>query len=106
MRQLRFGLLLSAMMLASGAASAQDVKLAYVGEISGQLAVSGGNFRDGHETVAGIGGDKHRVVAGHKSRKRSVGQESVFGHVLIVRRSPPPEQFLAFTLRAHGRTRR
>jgi len=47
MRQLRFGLLLSAMMLASGAASAQDVKLAYVGEISGQLAVSGGNFRDG-----------------------------------------------------------
>ena len=34
------------MMLASGAAQAQ-VKLAYVGEISGQLAVSGGNFRDG-----------------------------------------------------------
>src|SRR5581483_9450443 len=47
MRQLKFGLLLSAMMLASGAASAQDVKLAYVGEISGQLAPSGGNFRDG-----------------------------------------------------------
>jgi branched-chain amino acid transport system substrate-binding protein len=32
--------------LVAGAASAQ-VKLAYVGEISGQLAVSGGNFRDG-----------------------------------------------------------
>lgn len=47
MRQLRFGLLLSAMMLIPGAAAAEDVKLAYVGEISGQLAVSGGNFRDG-----------------------------------------------------------
>jgi branched-chain amino acid transport system substrate-binding protein len=47
MRRLKFALLLPALMLASGAALAQDVKLAYVGEISGQLAVSGGNFRDG-----------------------------------------------------------
>src|SRR6516165_9742845 len=31
----------------SGAATAADVKLAYVGEISGSIAVSGGNFRDG-----------------------------------------------------------
>ena len=47
MKQLRIGLVLSALMLATGAAKAEDVKLAYVGEISGQLAVSGGNFRDG-----------------------------------------------------------
>jgi branched-chain amino acid transport system substrate-binding protein len=33
-------------MLLSGAAAA-DVKFAYVGEISGSIAVSGGNFRDG-----------------------------------------------------------
>jgi len=36
----------SALMLLTAGAAAQ-VKLAYVGEISGQLAVSGGNFRDG-----------------------------------------------------------
>ncbi len=47
MKRFGLGLLLSAAVLAvSGAAQAQ-VKLAYVGEISGQLAVSGGNFRDG-----------------------------------------------------------
>ncbi len=47
MKRFGLGLFLSAaMMVASGAAQAQ-VKLAYVGEISGQLAVSGGNFRDG-----------------------------------------------------------
>jgi branched-chain amino acid transport system substrate-binding protein len=45
MRALKSVLTLAALLLA-GAASAQ-VKLAYVGEISGQLAVSGGNFRDG-----------------------------------------------------------
>ena len=45
MKLLRCALAVSAMLL-WGAASAQ-VKLAYVGEISGQLAVSGGNFRDG-----------------------------------------------------------
>src|SRR6266545_3833330 len=31
----------------SGAGAAADVKVAYVGEISGSIAVSGGNFRDG-----------------------------------------------------------
>ncbi len=36
----------SVLSLAPGTASA-DVKVAYVGEISGSLAVSGGNFRDG-----------------------------------------------------------
>ena len=46
MRRLRFVLALSTLMLASGAGAA-EVKLAYVGEISGSLAVSGGNFRDG-----------------------------------------------------------
>jgi branched-chain amino acid transport system substrate-binding protein len=35
------------LMLLSGAAAAADVKFAYVGEISGSIAVSGGNFRDG-----------------------------------------------------------
>ena len=45
MRPVRWVLALSAMLL-WGAASAQ-VKLAYVGEISGPLAPSGGNFRDG-----------------------------------------------------------
>ncbi|MGZ3308329.1 MAG: ABC transporter substrate-binding protein, partial [Xanthobacteraceae bacterium] len=37
----------SALMLLAGGASAADVKLVYVGEISGSIAVSGGNFRDG-----------------------------------------------------------
>ena len=47
MRRLGFVLALSAPMLMSGAADAADVKFAYVGEISGSIAVSGGNFRDG-----------------------------------------------------------
>ena len=47
MRRLGFVLALSAPMLVSGAADAADVKFAYVGEISGSIAVSGGNFRDG-----------------------------------------------------------
>ena len=47
MRRLGFVLALSAPMLISGAADAADVKFAYVGEISGSIAVSGGNFRDG-----------------------------------------------------------
>src|SRR5262249_42912133 len=46
MRELRLGLVLSALMLLPGTAQAQ-VKVAYVGEISGSIAVSGGNFRDG-----------------------------------------------------------
>src|SRR5258706_9165473 len=36
-----------ALLMMSGAAGAADVKLAYIGEISGSIAVSGGNFRDG-----------------------------------------------------------
>ena len=47
MRRLNFALALSTLMLRSGAAGAAEVKLAYVGEISGSIAVSGGNFRDG-----------------------------------------------------------
>jgi branched-chain amino acid transport system substrate-binding protein len=47
MRLLKFALGLSILMLISGAAAAADVKFAYVGEISGSIAVSGGNFRDG-----------------------------------------------------------
>ncbi len=47
MRRLGLVLALSAPLLMSGAADAADVKLAYVGEISGSVAVSGGNFRDG-----------------------------------------------------------
>src|SRR5882724_943733 len=46
MRRLGFVLALSAPMMMS-AAQAADVKIAYVGEISGSGAVSGGNFRDG-----------------------------------------------------------
>ncbi len=46
MRRLGFVLALSTPMLMSGA-DAADVKFAYVGEISGSIAVSGGNFRDG-----------------------------------------------------------
>ena len=46
MRGLRSVLAFAALMLLAGAAAAQ-VKVAYVGEISGQLAPSGGNFRDG-----------------------------------------------------------
>jgi branched-chain amino acid transport system substrate-binding protein len=46
MKRLNFALVAAALMLASGGAAAQ-VKLAYVGEISGSIAVSGGNFRDG-----------------------------------------------------------
>ena len=47
MTHLRFGIALSTLMLMPGAATAADVKFAYVGEISGSIAVSGGNFRDG-----------------------------------------------------------
>ncbi len=47
MRKLRFGLALAALLVLAGGASAAEVKLAYVGEISGAGAVSGGNFRDG-----------------------------------------------------------
>src|SRR5439155_19216214 len=47
MRRLKFILILSTLALLSGAAGAADVKFAYVGEISGSIAVSGGNFRDG-----------------------------------------------------------
>ncbi|HLH88263.1 MAG TPA: ABC transporter substrate-binding protein [Xanthobacteraceae bacterium] len=47
MRQQVLGLALSALMLLAGGASAAEVKLVYVGEISGAGAVSGGNFRDG-----------------------------------------------------------
>jgi branched-chain amino acid transport system substrate-binding protein len=46
MRLSRFVLAVSTLLLMSGAAAA-DVKFAYVGEISGSIAVSGGNFRDG-----------------------------------------------------------
>ena len=47
MRKLRFGLALAALMVFAGGAAAAEVKLAFVGEISGAGAVSGGNFRDG-----------------------------------------------------------
>jgi branched-chain amino acid transport system substrate-binding protein len=47
MGRLKFALGLSVLMLMPGAAAAADVKFAYVGEISGSIAVSGGNFRDG-----------------------------------------------------------
>jgi branched-chain amino acid transport system substrate-binding protein len=46
MVRLKSALSFAALMLLAGAAAAQ-VKVAYVGEISGQLAPSGGNFRDG-----------------------------------------------------------
>jgi branched-chain amino acid transport system substrate-binding protein len=46
MTRMTFAFALSALALISGTAAA-DVKLAYVGEISGSIAVSGGNFRDG-----------------------------------------------------------
>src|SRR5437667_1936362 len=47
MRLLKFSLVLATFALVSGVAAAADVKFAYVGEISGSIAVSGGNFRDG-----------------------------------------------------------
>ena len=47
MLKLRFWLALSALLFFAGGAAAAEVKLAYVGEISGAGAVSGGNFRDG-----------------------------------------------------------
>ena len=47
MRRLKLAVVLSAFAMLSGAAAAADVKFAYVGEISGSIAVSGGNFRDG-----------------------------------------------------------
>jgi len=47
MTRLGLVLALSTPLLMSGGAGAADVKLAYVGEISGSGAVSGGNFRDG-----------------------------------------------------------
>jgi branched-chain amino acid transport system substrate-binding protein len=47
MARVRFGVALLGLMLIAGGATAAEVKFAYVGEISGSLAVSGGNFRDG-----------------------------------------------------------
>src|SRR5258705_9473664 len=47
MGRLQLGLALSTLMVLAGGASAADVKLAYIGEISGSIAVSGGNFPDG-----------------------------------------------------------
>src|SRR5260221_9069528 len=47
MRCARMGLAVTGLLLLAGVAAAADVKLAYVGEISGSIAVSGGNFRDG-----------------------------------------------------------
>jgi branched-chain amino acid transport system substrate-binding protein len=47
MSPLKLAFALSALALCSSAATASDVKFAYVGEISGSIAVSGGNFRDG-----------------------------------------------------------
>jgi branched-chain amino acid transport system substrate-binding protein len=47
MRRWNFALAVSTLMLLTGTAPAADVKLTYVGEISGSGAVSGGNFRDG-----------------------------------------------------------
>jgi branched-chain amino acid transport system substrate-binding protein len=46
MGRFKSALTIAALMLLAGAAAAQ-VKVAYVGEISGPLAPSGGNFRDG-----------------------------------------------------------
>jgi branched-chain amino acid transport system substrate-binding protein len=47
MKRLGFVLALSVPLLLPAVAGAADVKFAYVGEISGSIAVSGGNFRDG-----------------------------------------------------------
>jgi len=47
MTRLKFALGAAAALLLAGAAAGAEVKFAYVGEISGSLAVSGGNFRDG-----------------------------------------------------------
>ena len=47
MKSLKSLLAVSVVALLSAAPAWAQVKLAYIGEISGQLAVSGGNFRDG-----------------------------------------------------------
>jgi branched-chain amino acid transport system substrate-binding protein len=47
MPRLKFSCALSALALFVSAPAGAEVKLAYVGEISGSIAVSGGNFRDG-----------------------------------------------------------
>src|SRR5712692_8402462 len=47
MRGLKLVAVVAALVLLAGGASAAEVKLAYVGEISGSIAVSGGIFRDG-----------------------------------------------------------
>ena len=47
MARVRFAVALLGLMLVASGATAAEVKFAYVGEISGSLAVSGGNFRDG-----------------------------------------------------------
>jgi branched-chain amino acid transport system substrate-binding protein len=47
MRRVGLGLAVAAQVLLAGGIAAAEVKLAYVGEISGSIAVSGGNFRDG-----------------------------------------------------------
>jgi branched-chain amino acid transport system substrate-binding protein len=67
MKALKLVAVVSALMLMAGAGGAADVKLAYVGEISGSIAVSGGNFRDGVilavEEINGAGGILKEKIA-------------------------------------------
>jgi branched-chain amino acid transport system substrate-binding protein len=67
MRRLQVGIALSALTLLAAGPATADVKLVYVGEISGSIAVSGGNFRDGInlavEEINGAGGILKEKIA-------------------------------------------
>ena len=65
MGRLQLGFTLAALTLLAGGASAADVKLVYVGEISGSIAVSGSNLRDG--IILGGRGDQRQ---GRHSRQK------------------------------------
>lgn len=95
MKRFGLGLLLSAAMLAASGVAQAQVKLAYVGEISGQLAVSGGNFRDGIilaveeiNAKGGIAGQKVDLqlydTQSNPSVARAVMQKALDGDVFAV----------------------
>jgi branched-chain amino acid transport system substrate-binding protein len=78
MTRLQFALALSTLSLISGTAAAAEVKFAYVGEISGSIAVSGGNFRDGVilavEEINGKGGIlKEKIALTHYDTQTNPG---------------------------------
>ena len=85
MRRLQVGLALSALTLLAAGPAKADVKLVYVGEISGSIAVSGGNFRDGINLAVPEGTS---IKAAEEGTVAYAGSElKGYGNLLLVRHS-------------------